>query len=258
MRALASMMAVQRSTIPSHLLPIQMFENMKPHLLAAFFLSQIFAVSSSSGREIDLGKPSAKIRRFISDVVFMVEAGDRERYSKRLPESIIVQYHGEVQPKAMAEKHLTEFCQITGVKVTQGAFVQPPVAKVDIHFGPQAELARLAKEMDRQITLPLGYTFWIWWDEKRIIDRAAVFLATDRLSDAALEDRYIELLLGVFGLPSHSKEYDESCLSTKEQVLTTLQPLDKAMLEFVYRAVPAGTKQRDIDKIFEQEWLKKP
>jgi hypothetical protein len=104
--------------------------------------------------------------------------------------------------------------------------------------------------------LERGFTYWTWWDDKKVISRAVIFIATDDLSGAALEDRFIEQLLGVFGLPARSKEFDESCLSAKEQVLTNLQPVDKAILQFYYRAVPAGTRPRDVDEIFREKWSK--
>lgn len=225
-------------------------------LLVAFLVSSFLAVSSSSGREIDLEKPSPKLRRFVSDIIFMVEIGDREKYSKRLPESIIVP-HGEAGPKAVTEKHLTEFCKITGVKRLEETSSEESAAKIDIYFGIQSELVKVANEMERKITVERGSAYWTWWDEQNTIDRAAVFISTDKLQGAALEDKLIEQLMGVFGLPARSKEFDESCVASKEQVLTSLQPLDKALLEFYYRAVPVGTKPQEVDKIFLEKWAVK-
>ena len=226
--------------------------------LCALLATALFPVSSSSGRELDLEKPSSKLRRFASDVIFTVEAGDREKISKRLPKSIIARIQGQPGQIAIAERHLKDLCKITGVERIEAAAPDKIPAKVDLYFGPKEELVPVAREMDAKITLDRGYTFWTWWDENGVIERAAVFIATDKLSGAAFEDRLIEQLFGAFGLPGRSKEFDESCLSLKEQVLTSLQPLDKAMLEFYYRAVPAGSGPRDVDTLFREEWSRKP
>jgi len=229
---------------------------MKSHTPLLILASLLVVATPSLSREIDLEKPSSKLRRFASDVIFEVEAGDREKYSKRLPEAVIVTFHGQPQPKATAEKHLADFLDLTGTKKIDKAVEGTKSATIEIYFGSQAELAKAAEEIDRQITLERGYTYWTWWDEEKTINRAVVFVATDKLSGLALEDRLIEQLFGVFGLPARSNEFDESCLSSEEKVLTTLQPIDKALLTFYYRAVPAGTKPRDFDKIFRDQWKK--
>jgi hypothetical protein len=227
-----------------------------PQSLALFTL--LFTLTSSLGRELDLEKPSSELRRFMSDVIYEVEAGDREKYSKRLPEAILPEFHGNPALKLIAEKHLGELCELTGVKRVDNPASGQAVAKIGIYFGSQDDLTKVAIDLDRQITLDRGFTYWKWWDDKKIINRAVIFIATDKLAGPALEDRLIELLLSVFGFPSRSKEIEESCLSTEEKVLTSLQPLDKAILKFYYRAVPAGTKPREFDKIFREQWSKKP
>jgi hypothetical protein len=230
---------------------------MNIHTLIPLLLTPLLTVLPSSGGEIDLEKPSSKLRRFTSDVIFVVEAGDRERYSKRLPEFISVHFHGQPGLKPIVEKHLSDFCHITGVKKMEEGAHNQTAAKIDFHFGPQAELAKKAKDMERKITLERGITYWTWWDDKNTINRSVILIATDKLAGAALEDKLIEQLLGVFGLPARSKEFDQSCLSSKEQVLTSLQPLDKAILGFYYRAVPAGTRPQEVDTIFRDQWSKK-
>lgn len=206
------------------------------------------------GREVELEKPTPKLRRFANDVIFEVEAGDREKFSKRLPATISVEFHGKPEPRPVADKHLKELCEITGVTKIDYPGATRGAAKIGIYFGTQEELADIAKGMERKITLERGYSYWKWWDEGDTIHRAVVFIATDKLSGAALEDRLLEQLLSVFGLPSRSKEFDESCLSAKDQVLTSLQPVDKALLGFYYRTVPAGTTPGEFDDIFREKW----
>jgi hypothetical protein len=174
-------------------------------------LSALSVLPSTLAGEVEMEKASSKLRRFATDVIFVVEAGVRESYSKRLPDSILVDVVGQA-PGGLVEKHVSEFCAITGVKKLEPSAAGGKETKVTIYFGSQAEL----------------------------------------------EDKFIEHLLGVFGLSSRSREFEESCLSSKEQVMTSLQPVDKAVLAFYYRAVPSGTKPRELEKLFREKWAPKP
>lgn len=229
---------------------------MKIHtaLRQLLFLSLI--CTPLSGREIDLDKPSSKLRRFANDVIFEVEAGDREKYSKRLSETLTVEFFGQPAEVALTEKHLTDFLLATGVKKIDKAVDGQRSAKISIYFGTQAELSKTAEKLSDKINLSRGYSYWTWWDKDRTINKAVIMLATDKISGEALEDRLIEMLLGVFGFAARSNEIDESCLTSKDAVFTTLQPVDKALLKFYYREVPAGTKPRDFDKLFRDKWKK--
>ncbi len=229
---------------------------MKSHALWISLITYLLAISSSQGREIDIEKPSGQLRRFVLDTIFVVEVGDRERFSKRLPESINVQFHGEAGPIALAERHLSELCSLTGVKQVDSVSDEA-VAKIDIYFGPHNDLSKVANEINRKISLDSGQSSWTWWNEKRFINRAVIFVATDKFSGPSLEDAILDQSIRAFGLPSRSKEFDGSCLSTKEQVLTALQPLDKAVLGFYYRSIPAGSPPREVDKIFREQWAPK-
>jgi hypothetical protein len=81
--------------IPIRLSPPQnhhtVSENMKSPAPVTLFLSLLIAAAPVSAREIELEKPSSKLRRFANDVIFRVEAGDRKRYSKQLPEVVVVE-----------------------------------------------------------------------------------------------------------------------------------------------------------------------
>jgi hypothetical protein len=210
----------------------------------------------SFARDIELDKPSSKLRRFSSDVIYEVEAGVREKYSKRLPKHVTLDWHCAPKQRQLVQKHLDVLFQCTGVSLTEGATASGQTAKISIYFGLQDELTKVAKKIERKINLNRGYTYWTWWDGKRTINRAIVLIATDRVAGANLEDHLIELLLGVFGLPAKSDEIDESCMSSEGPVFTSLQPVDRALLEFYYRAIPAGTRPRYFDKLFRAHWIK--
>ncbi|MEY4482598.1 MAG: hypothetical protein RL693_50, partial [Verrucomicrobiota bacterium] len=164
------------------------------------------ACSLIFGREIDLDKPSPKLRRFASDCIYVVELGNQERYSKRLTEAIAIEFHGQQAPKPIAEKHLAEFIQLTGLKIVDKQLPAEVITKIDFYFSTQADLAKAAKDIDREINVGRGYAYWTWWNPDKKINRAVVMIATDKLSGPALEDRLIEQLLGVFGLPARSDE----------------------------------------------------
>ena len=126
-------------------------KNMTIRKLFIVLVSSFFGASVSSGREIDLEKPSAKLKRFLSDVDYVVEAGDRERFSKRLPESIIVNFNGQAAQKAVTEKQLAEFfCKVTGVNKLENVSAAESAAKIEIYFGREAELVKVANELEKR------------------------------------------------------------------------------------------------------------
>lgn len=207
----------------------------------------------SFSKDFDFSKYSTKLRGFISDVVFEVEAGQREKYSKRVYDAIAVTYHGDAAQKKLAEEKLGLLLKATGV-TTKEAVPEEILTRLDIYFGDQASLRATAAGISKEISLDRGCTFWTWWDDQRIITKAVVFISTDQLPAPKTEDKLLEMLLGAFGLPARSDATDQSCLSLSDPVFTTLQPIDEALLRFYYRDVPPGTKPTDLDKIVREKW----
>ncbi len=208
-----------------------------------------------SGGEVDLTKPSSNLRRFVSDVVFVAKAGNREKYSKRLPKITTFNVHGNPESKKLVSKHLSEIAIAAGVELREVSVNENAI--IEFYFGPEAELTKQAKDINVAIDLRFGSAYRVWFDANRVANQGVVFFATDMLEGPALEDRLIVMILGVFGLPSNSDEVAPSCLSEdEEEVFTKLQPVDRAVLEFYYRAVPAGTKPRELDKIFREQWVR--
>lgn len=216
----------------------------------------ILALSSIwvSARDIDTTKYSAKLRRFITDVIFEVEAGDREKYSKKLPSVVSVSYHCNPAQQQLAESKLNEFLEATGVKIGTEPKKGELLTKIDIYLGKREALQPLAYDKDKEISLDRGCAYWNWWNNDRVITESVIFICTDRLNGRELESKLVEQLFGTFGLPNKSKETDSSCLAMKDQEYTSLQPIDLKVLNFYYRAVPAGTKPREVDKIIRAQW----
>ena len=235
------------------------------------FLIALLALSIIPTRaaEIDLSKPSSKLRCFLGDVIFVVEAGDRERHSKRLRPKIQATYQSTPAEQKIVEAKLSDFNDLAGLEVTaagkpeESAASVAPVetsdentAKITFYFGESAALADIAKNVSPQVSLDRGYSYWTWWDDKRIITRAVVYICRDKVAGKVMEARLVELLLGVYGLPAKSGETDDSCLAEKTHEFTSLQPVDKAVLKFYYKSVPADTKPAELDKIFREQWGK--
>ena len=239
---------------------------MKRLFIIALLASSIVPTKAA---EIDLSKPSSKLRRFMGDVIFVVEAGDRERHSKRLRPKIQATFQCTAAERKLVETKLAAFNELTGLEVTsvekpgESAAAIAPVettddntAKVTFYFGESAALVDIAKKVSPQVTLNQGSNYWTWWDEKRMIKSAVVFICRDKLAGNEMEARLVEMLLGVYGLPARSGETDDSCLSDRTHEFTSLQPIDKAVLKFYYKAVPADTKPAELDKIFREQWGK--
>lgn len=218
------------------------------------FLSVWMLVAGSGvARDFDFTKYSTKLRNFISDVVFEVEAGDREKYSKRLLSSAVIEVHGDVVQKGMAEAKLAPFWAATGIDPKLPA-PDGQRTKIDIYFGNSGALVPVAEGISKEISLDAGATYWTWWNGEREIDRAVIFICTDRVPANRVEDKLVEKLLAVFGFPSTSRATDESCMAAGDPNFVTLQPLDIAVLKFYYKNVPAGTKPSDLDKIVREKW----
>jgi len=215
----------------------------------------LLLVQLSGARELDLTKGSSKLRRFASEVIFVVEAGAREKYSKRLPDNVEVFIEAEPLETKIVQGHLDKFLSLSGVKNQPLAGQTKGLrARLEIYLGPKEELLEKAEKIDKQISLDHGHTYWKWWDGDKYITRAVIFVATDIFRGENLDDRLIENLLGAFGLPSESGEIDESCSTDEDTVFDRLQPVDEALLKFYYQSVPANTKPREFDKIFRAKW----
>jgi hypothetical protein len=202
---------------------------------------------------LDIDKQSAKMRRFVSDVVYVVKDGNKERYSKRLADNVIVKFHGSPEHKAITEKHLNEFFQITNLKRLDEEDPNLIFSKIDIYLGNHLGLVDTAKKIDREIRMDSGSYAKMWWVDRKV-SKSFIFISTDKFRGDKFEDELLGRLLCVFGLPSESDEYEQSLLSNKPYTFTSLQPIDRALLEFYYRFVPAGTRSNDLSKIFKTSW----
>ncbi len=211
---------------------------------------------TSGAREFDFTKYSTKLRNFISDTVFGVEAGDREKQSKRLPGVVTLNVHGDAAAKALVDAKLAMFLAATGVQTDALAAGGGKQARLEVHIGESGKLIPEAAAISKEISLDRGHTYWVWWDDERFITAAVIFICTDRVASGRTEDKLVENLFHVFGFPSTSKDTDVSCLSESDPNFTTLQPIDKAILQFYYKEVPAGTKPSALDKIVREKWPK--
>lgn len=208
-------------------------------------------------RDIDPKKYSSKLTRFIVDVVFEVEAGNRERHSKRLPSHLKITYHCNPVQKKLCETKLAQFLNASGVSTEGTAKNSEPTATLDIYFGETKDLYKAARKHENEIMLNRGYTYWKWWDTDRRITKALVFICTDKIAGKKLEDKLIEQLFGVFGLPSKSKEAEKTCVGINDSIFTELQPLDLAVIKFCYQNIPAGSTPSEVKKIVREKWPKK-
>jgi len=208
---------------------------------------------ASDAGELDIDKASSKIRRFCSDVIYSVGVGDTRRLSFRMPEKIGVKIVSDQGFEGGIRKHLDKFCVTTGVTIIDKAGDGDTI--LSVYHLPKEKLVDIAKELSREITIDRGFSYWVWWEDgDRSVSKAVIFLASDSLAGKNLEDKLIEQLLGVFGLPSLSDEFDESCMAMNETLLVELQPIDLRLLEFFYKNIPAGTRPREFDAIFREKW----
>lgn len=200
--------------------------------------------------EIDYDKPTAKLKRFVEDVTYVVESGDKESYSKRwlFAPKVSVSSSDPVL-KTYAETSVAAICKDAKLET-------PGTLPLTVYIGPSKDLLAIAAARDRKIELQSGHGYWIWWNDDRSIRDAVVFLCTDKLSGNKAQDALLTDLLGAFGLVSKSREFDETALSAKDGIFTSPSALDRKTVSFIYSHVPPGTSKPEFRKLFETRWGK--
>lgn len=213
--------------------------------------------STLNAREVDPAKYSSRLSSFIADVVYEVEAGDRDKKFKKLAPHLKLQINGDKDSETIFNAKLKEFLAVTGVTNEKPEGSLTPTCDLRVYFGSTASIREKAAEIDKKIMFKDGATYWKWWDDNHTVIGAAIFISTDEFKGEKLEDRLVEILLGVFGLPSQSKSADNSCLSMEEDIKTSLQPLDIEVMKFLYQSVPAGARPSELKKLIRDKWDKR-
>lgn len=85
------------------------------------------------------------------------------------------------------------------------------------------------------------------WTERR-------FLCSDRVSGDEARDTLLADLIGAFGFPSQSSEFDDCRLLKRGSPQPVLTPVDRKDINFCYKHVPPGTKASGLKKIFKDHW----
>jgi hypothetical protein len=243
---------------------------MKHLLTVAFvFTSSVY----SHAADADFTKPSANVKRFVTDVAYVVEAGDRDRITKRwvIAPQLVVN-STDVTLKSYVESAFMQLCQAakltprtdtgapklspggdpSAAKRTRGTDTASPMLTVWI--GPSRALAKEAQRENGQISLRGGHTYWTWWKDGTLTD-AVVYLCTDSFKGAEAERALLTDLVSAFGFPATSKVFDTTILSSK-RTQTTLTELDKMLFAFYYTHVPPGTKKPALSNLVEEHWGK--
>lgn len=222
-----------------------------PRPVLAFVFSALLVVATCTfGADPDFSKATAKVKRFVEDVAFTEEAGDIERVSKRwlaLPRLEVKSTSAEMT--AYAEKAVRQINAASGLAVTEGP-------ALTIYIGPSRELAKLALGIDKRINIQGGATYWISWGKQKDIVVGSVFLFTDRTGGEKAKDLLLTNILGAYGFPSTSKEFDETAFTSLDKVFTGLTPLDTKVIRFFYTHVPPGQTAQEVKRIVEASWEK--
>jgi len=228
----------------------------------------LFCITNiACARDIDHSKYSMPLRSFIEEVVYQVQAGDIDKEFKKLRPSVTLSVYGAPKYVDIVNTKLKDFLAVTGVKVVEKVTPakssevkskQKETSNIKVYINTTIANRLKAAEINKQIQFSNEATHWKWWDKRTsFINNAVIFISTDKYKDKELEDVLVEKMLGVFGLPAQSGRADNSCLSEKEGIYPSLQPLDKAVLKFLYESVPAGTKPHELRKIIREKWPKK-
>ncbi len=227
------------------------------HILTITTLAISIVVGTANARDVDPSKYSTSLRTFITDVVYEVEAGDRDKKFKKLAPHLQIKMHGDKNGEVIFNTKLKQFLAATGVTTEKPQGESGITCDLQVYFGSTADIKAKAADIDKEISFKDGATYWKWWDGTHTVNRVVIFVSTDEFKGEALEDRIVELLLAVFGLPSQSKRADNSCLSTDDKIKPSLQHLDIAVLNFLYQSVPAGTSPTELKNLIRGKWPKR-
>ena len=196
----------------------------------------------------DAEQSLSKIKRFVEDVVYVVEVGDREPTSKRwLSAPTLTVDSADPSLQKFVEGIFTKICQVARLTDTGDS-------PLTVHIGHSKELTKIAEGVDRRIQLKSGHSYWAFWNGDGSLKNAFVFLCVDRVRGPIAADALLEDMLGAFGFSSRSREFDETCLSSKPKSLTALTPLDEKLIAFYYNFVPPGTRKAELRKLCDAHW----
>lgn len=112
-----------------------------------------------------------------------------------------------------------------------------PWANIQIYFAPKAGLPALAAR--HQLKAPpddLGF-FWLRWDNRNVITRAYVFLASDKLTGRGLRHFALEEIAQSLGLAGDSPEFADSIFFQHDKdggQAQQLSPLDVRLIRWLH------------------------
>jgi hypothetical protein len=217
------------------------------------FLLCLSVTSILQSKEPDFDIYSARLNRFFKDVLFVVDVGDKEKCTKRLPEQISVFIDcNDSSLRQAAIQQLDQLCDVTGI--SYAITNEPSSALLKVFIGQSSELIKLSKEYSSKINLRSGRNYWIFWDKNSVINSGVIFICNDVLSKPEEQASGLTgLLMGVFGVPSHSDEFKDTCLNPRSS-FTQIQPLDSRLLQFYYANIPAGMRPAEVQKVLKEKW----
>lgn len=150
-----------------------------------------------------------------------------------------------------AEAAFNEVCQITGLKPGPGELT------AEIHIGPHEKMKKLVTKEKESINIREGASYYVFWDEKHQVERTLILLSMDKFDKDVCRHYIINYMLQTFGLGDFTKELkpeDGSPLSWDYSGAQTMSPLDRKMLEFLYKHVPCGADRSDLRSLFRKHW----
>ncbi len=187
-------------------------------------------------------KDMAKIRRFVEDVVF-----GKERGSMRWLEAPrLVLHSSDPELKAFVVAAYDEICK-------EAKLSTPGPLELSVYIGSSVELGKM-DSIKKRLSGQTEHSWWYQGDHDWNLKYADVILCSDRLSGAAAKNTLLKDMLRGFGLIGESREFEESCLSTKITQRTELSELDRQLIRFQYGHLASGTRKADLRKMVDAYW----
>lgn len=220
-------------------------------LIAAFFL---FSGASSA-------RPLEDIERWAKEISLGPEfGGDGNSVSKwtRSPTlsvfgATVSQLHAVYSSVANINEALAE----TKIKEIKLLTPENSRASIKVYLLRSDEMPFMAEEIGFPYHEGNDGYFWAYW-RRNAINRAYVFLASDKLSGPDLRHFALEEITQTLGLMSDSQIFDESIFFSGRSRSQELTRLDKELIKFFYNHLDHGDREHEFHQAFSQHWKSLP
>ncbi len=168
---------------------------------------------------------------YFGEVAFGTEAGTGEAVLRKWATAPRIRVHGAPTPADQAALARI-VAEVNELVPDLGMVLTATDPNVELHFIPTEEFPL---HVPTYVRGNLGY-FWAWWNPEQEITRAHVLVASEGIDQSEREHLLREELTQILGLMRDSWSYPESIFYQGWTETGSFAPIDRTVLEMLYRA----------------------